>query len=126
MRNKKEPCVHFTGIQHKVCKAGISYDRFSKGLPCISELNAVETCEKFLQPTPEQIAADEAVFKQHMERMEKVFAALGPIRKEQKGKNWSGTITCPACGGKLHLSHAAYNGHMHGRCETPDCVSWME
>lgn len=31
-----------------------------------------------------------------------------------------------ACGGKLHLSQSSYNGHVHGKCETPDCVSWME
>ena len=35
-------------------------------------------------------------------------------------------IECPACHGRLHLSQAAYNGHVHGKCETEDCVSWME
>lgn len=119
-------CVHFTGVQHNVCKAGVNYDTFTKGLPCLKELNAVETCDRFLAPTAEEIAADEAIHKQHMDRMALVFAAVAPIRKEQKGKNWHGVITCPACGGRLHLSHAAYNGHIHGRCETKDCVSWME
>lgn len=35
-------------------------------------------------------------------------------------------IECPKCKGRLHLSQAAYNGHVHGHCETEGCVSWME
>jgi len=35
-------------------------------------------------------------------------------------------IECPQCKGRLHLSQAAYNGHVHGHCETKGCVSWME
>lgn len=35
-------------------------------------------------------------------------------------------IECPVCHGKLHLSQARYNGHVHGRCETEDCLNWME
>lgn len=35
-------------------------------------------------------------------------------------------VECPACKGRLHLSQAAYNGHVWGKCETADCVEWME
>lgn len=35
-------------------------------------------------------------------------------------------IECPQCKGRLHLSQSSYNGHVHGHCETKDCVSWME
>lgn len=35
-------------------------------------------------------------------------------------------IECPVCKGRLHLSQSACNGHVWGRCETKDCVSWME
>jgi len=36
-------------------------------------------------------------------------------------------IDCPTkCGGKLHLSQAALNGHVCGKCTTEGCVSWME
>lgn len=35
-------------------------------------------------------------------------------------------IECPVCKGRLHLSQSAYNGHVHGKCETEGCVSWME
>ncbi len=35
-------------------------------------------------------------------------------------------VECPICKGRLHLSQSAYNGHCHGKCETDNCVSWME
>lgn len=43
-----------------------------------------------------------------------------------KGKSWAGVDECPVCKGKLYMSHAAYNGHVHGQCETKGCLSWME
>lgn len=44
-----------------------------------------------------------------------------------KGSGGIGEIACPCCdGGKLRYSVASYNGHMHGRCSTQGCVSWME
>ena len=44
-----------------------------------------------------------------------------------KGHGGYGAVDCPCCeGGKLQYSVASYNGHMHGRCTTKGCVSWME
>ena len=38
-----------------------------------------------------------------------------------------GEITCPVCKtGKLRYSRFGYNGHVHARCSTKDCVAWME
>ena len=54
------------------------------------------------------------------------MAVVPAIKKEHKGKDWHGVVECPVCRGSLYVSHAAYNGHVHGNCETPDCVSWME
>lgn len=36
------------------------------------------------------------------------------------------TVTQGRPEGRLHLSQSSYNGHVHGRCETDDCVRWME
>ena len=36
------------------------------------------------------------------------------------------TIACPNCGGDLVVVWASYNGHISGRCATPDCCEWME
>jgi hypothetical protein len=39
----------------------------------------------------------------------------------------AGEMECPVCKtGKLRYSRAAYNGHVHARCSTDDCVAWME
>lgn len=42
---------------------------------------------------------------------------------------WSGSgkMLCPICNkGELYYSRASYNGHVHARCSTENCVSWME
>lgn len=60
------------------------------------------------------------------------MAIVGPV--VGKWRTWTKTnrvakqevIECPKCKGRLHLSQAAYNGHVHGHCETKGCVSWME
>jgi hypothetical protein len=54
------------------------------------------------------------------------MAAASEIKERYRGKNWSGVIKCPACGGGLHVSHAACNGHVWGRCETDGCAAWIE
>lgn len=62
-------------------------------------------------------------------RTKKVFAVLAGIaawRKQHKGKSHAEVVECPACKGRLHLRIAAVNGHVWGRCETADCVSWVE
>lgn len=39
----------------------------------------------------------------------------------------AGEMACPVCKtGKLQYSRSSYNGHVHGKCETPGCVAWME
>ena len=47
-----------------------------------------------------------------------------------KSGNWFtgvGEMTCPICKtGKLRYSRSSYNGHVHARCTTINCVAWME
>ncbi len=53
----------------------------------------------------------------------------GPVLKAWRKKEPYGkqeVIECPVCKGRLHLSQSSYNGHVHGRCETDDCLNWME
>jgi hypothetical protein len=45
----------------------------------------------------------------------------------RKGQGGADSIPCPICTtGRLYYRVAAYNGHMHAKCETEGCVSWME
>lgn len=141
---------------HGYCKAGVVYlDQFGrapiedaaqhkaaglrgyyasagifKRICCTSGGNASEDeqrakCPKWERTTQEQAEqiADEqdASWTRHM----MVMGAVAEWRKKPpRGK--SEVIECPACKGRLHLRQAASNGHVHGHCETPGCVSWME
>ena len=90
-------------------------------------------CDKFTEPTEEEIAADEAEMDRHMQRMQLTFAVIARVKKKHD-KSWSGVEKCPVCGNKLHLQlnvfFSEYQGehqkHLHGRCETQGCVAWME
>ena len=58
--------------------------------------------------------------------MKLVFHAMYLCRKDAGGKTGiEGTIECPKCNGKLHYSISSHNGHLHGNCETKDCLSWV-
>lgn len=90
-----------------------------------SEEEQLALCPKWLRATREQGEAQFREYNESTERMRKVMPVVAVWRKKPpRGKQE--VIECPACKGRLHLSQAAYNGHVHGRCETADCVSWME
>lgn len=135
-------CIHYRynrdvkKDQPDTCEAGVDYKRW-RGVthasqPCFlddktgeSKPNALP-CEHLRRPTAEEIALHEEWRKARMNRMAVVMTAITPWRKAHKGKSAHEVVECPICKGRLHLSIAAYNGHIHGRCETADCVSWME
>ena len=57
--------------------------------------------------------------------IEIVFPAISEWRNKLPiGK--ADVVECPICKGRLRLSQAECNGHIHGNCETDGCVSWME
>lgn len=120
-------CKHFTGIQNDICKAGIRYDDV-KPVPCLVKYRRKDSpmCARYEEPTDEEVAEDEAYIQARMEMHSKAGSIIVEIKRQHKGHNWRGVLDCPVCGGRLHVSHAAYNGHVHGRCETEDCLSWME
>lgn len=142
-------CVHYQrrgGMPHReACAKGIVYDDLAKvselgdwgsmlRLPCIrdhhieSERKGQPLCEcPHLQwPTLAESEAHEKEMAAHMEKMMVALIAIDPIRKKRKGHDWNGTIECPNCKGKLHVRHSGYNGHVWAKCETDDCVSWIE
>lgn len=60
---------------------------------------------------------------------EKLVLALNGIRdwrKANKGVNKTETVECPVCKGRLLLSIARSNSHVWGKCETLNCVQWIE
>lgn len=142
-RQKIGRCVHFDGLpigerepSGKRCRAGVDYRALVGGpdegwacrAPCIttSRSNDVVPCTSYRDPTPDEIAESEAEFQSVMNRMRVVMTGIAPWRKAHKGQSFAEVVECPACKGRLHLSIAAYNGHVHGHCETAGCASWME
>lgn len=107
-------CVHFTGIQKNVCKAGVLYQSLMvegwKGLPCIAtgKLTHEErcaACPHFKLPTPEEVKEELEGFAK---AFEKIAAGLStcceaPLNTAETKR--SVTKTCSKCG---HMV-------MHGR-----------
>ena len=82
------------------------------------------TCASYEEPTEEEIRDQENDFATAFLNINKARKAIVK-HIEESGIN-SGSIPCPICSkGQLRYSRA-YNGHIHGRCTTPDCVNWME
>lgn len=101
------------------------------GQPCIHGHllpDATAVCPHWIRSTREEgeKRADEwaAVIKKFTLVTPVVSAWRTWTKKNRVAKQE--VIECPVCKGKLHLSQAAYNGHVWGKCETQGCVEWME
>jgi hypothetical protein len=132
-------CQHYargTGAA-MVCAAGcdinavqrvVAGDRGRSWGPCIEGHTLREPlshCSKWIRRTREQGEKRADDLERCLSRMTKVMPVVAEWRKKPPiGK--AEVITCPACGGRLHLSQSSFNGHVHGQCETSGCASWME
>jgi hypothetical protein len=126
------------GIGHETCAAGVNYaqafDRSKPGIenrtPCSPPI--VPGREQMLCPIDGFVAKGiEAATREHDERealfeavMRRVTKAIEAIDATGNGPR-SGVIACPTCHSDLHYSIAS-NGHRVARCDTPDCVSFIE
>lgn len=93
-----------------------------------SEEEQVARCPKWERVTEEQARAEAEAGESYFARLMLVMGVVSSWRTWTKKNRVAKAevIECPACKGRLHLSQAAYNGHVHGKCETAGCVSWME
>lgn len=98
--------------------------------PCIGghkATDAVAICPKWERRSLEHAEQKADSVEAAMKRMSVVMPAVSAWRIKPKPKqDRREVIECPKCKGRLHLSQSSYNGHVHGHCETPGCVSWME
>lgn len=118
-------CVHFTGVQHKTCKAGVSYDSLPKGRvfdACLSSVDGI--CASLQRRTREQA---EAEVREEELAIERVMLCRSAITDRHGAETRvRGQIECPTnCGGTLRYSIAS-NGHIHAACSTQECARWME
>ncbi len=137
MRGSRQFCNHFRSMsEHKECAAGVAYESL-RGIPfdkrpcfCTNGKPHGGGCDKAEYPTPEEIAARDAEIQRHFQDMALVRTAIvahlgGHWKKGMEGGG--GSIPCPVCEkGSVRFSRSGYNGHIHARCSTPDCVAWME
>jgi hypothetical protein len=123
---KRDPwCRHRTPFtkEFPTCKVGIDFHKFDKAkMPCLGEAPGV--CPQFANWTPEELAAREARIEQHMRAIGVIRPAI--VAQVKATGIRAATIPCPACKtGTVHYSQAS-NGHVHARCSTAGCASWME
>lgn len=128
-------CRHRTPFtdEHPVCKVGVDYHAFPTPwygpngmMPCLGETpEARARCNQYSGYTAEEIAAAESELSAR-------FARIGAIRKaiiaeHDASGSTGGDMPCPACKtGIVSWSRARSNGHVHARCSTDGCASWME
>lgn len=88
-------------------------------------------CDRFTEPTNEQVAEAEKERKASIERFKKVLPLISEI-KDGSQKSGHGVSICPVCGGSLVWRLNVFGNpkrpkkHLWGRCETPGCVNWIE
>lgn len=117
---------------NKTCEAGVTYRDLSGGglhkLPCIAKYATADStkCDKREEPTQAEIAEVKREMEALDRRVDKMLTFAAQIRRDHKGQNAKGGSPCPVCGKTLHWTHAATNGLVWGKCETPDCLAWME
>lgn len=142
IQNEMQNCVHFNGVQHDRCKAGVSYHALHgtgagcfAALTCLGEDSRVKRdreaplCTLKQLPTREKVEAD---LKSEAEMFDKTVTAMHAAKADAKakglgvGNGGSSQIECPlGCGGNLRYRVAGVNGHMHAACEN-GCGNWME
>jgi hypothetical protein len=148
---RNDTCRHYNGtFDNKTSDAGVLYrdvtpDPDSPGcalrIPCkttcgfttkrqLDEFAKRGTCSKFELLTQDEFdkreAETEAALQESLRRMELVAPLIRRIKSENRKKSNSGTETCPACGKDLYWSISGYNGHVHMRCQTANCIAFME
>lgn len=99
---------------------------FHTTCPCFKPTSG---CDKAEYPTPAEVAESEKELDtkvlQIITAREYIVAAIGPY---VRGSCESGRLDCPICrqANTLVFSRSGYNGHVHAKCDTKDCVAWME
>lgn len=138
IQKNMQDCRHFNGIQNKCCEAGVNYEALTEDgkykLPCLKAIIGLKRdparCDKFATMTREEAEKDaDSSLTQQAKTLLAMMAAHEDAKRKGfgKGKGGHDSFPCPTgCGGHLYYRVASVNGHMHAKCETSNCVSWME
>ena len=125
-------CKNFNGMVNGQCKAGVTYadvrvvtEGKPHRYPCWISDGCTSGCQHAVFPTQEEAEERE---RKVQKSMENYTTARNAIVAHTEGKRGvAGSIECPVCKtGVLRFSIAGCNGHIHAKCNSEGCVSWME
>jgi len=145
-------CLHFIGGCADTCAKGVKYADVKKqhnpplqyryhrergtpymrtaSLPCFKDKAFGAVCDLAEFPTTDQIMkhdADSEAFVARMLTTRKTILADIATKQIPDDGSSAGTIPCPICGtGEVRYRRSGYNGHIHAKCSTENCVAWME
>lgn len=131
-------CRHFNGMMNETCDVGVSYSelteahRFSPPCYVSSRTDDREkvVCAKYSPLSPEEVETEEREFKERMKfTLEARRRCVEDSERQEfklKVRGVEGTVECPKCQGKLQYSRSEYNGHIWAKCDTKECLQWIE
>lgn len=131
---KKGICVHYNSVLHeKTCIKNINYKELSGGtliifnLPCVKsgEGKSGITCDEYLEPTQEQLDQYRKDTDEFFDKAIRNLHLTGVMKKELPNGG-TGEMECPECKGVLHYAVNSGNQHTSARCETENCLGWIE
>lgn len=127
-------CIHYgRKTMNATCAAGVDYLAKWENVPfderaCFLDAGKPKPnarhCEHLRLPTAEEIERRRVWSAAHIE---KLTAAMVKIMEWRENRTQDAEIIpCPTCGGRLHVAVARRNGHMAARCETRDCIQFIQ
>ena len=130
-------CKHYDGREITIgkgkCRVGID-PRVSycagkslgmiRRIPCLKSNVDAPPCHLAEFPTREEVDAQNAAFSAYVDD----FLKWMPIAREAMlaTKSDGGCMDCPKCKQGLRWAKDRGNGHIHAKCDTEGCLSWME
>lgn len=110
-----DKCVHFRGIQHQTCAAGIvMYDLdpdpqpnqfgVAKRIPCLKDNTTTAVCASCHYPTPDEVAAHEVKMNTAMARMAARNLVIGAAHAD---KPVSTVYVCERCDPRTVVTSSA-------------------
>lgn len=109
--SRMQTCVHFNGIMHEVCCAGVNYkalaqtNNLPQAQPCLLELgdpNNHGTCQKAVYPSrAEAVAAVEVQEERLAERLAQLEKSVCPVCRQSVRQRQVGSCVYGTCGHRL-------------------------
>lgn len=127
---RKGACKHFNGIQNDECAAGIRLDSIPRirtggvSLPCL-RADGKTACSKWEEPGDGELLAAEEDLKRLLLRLEQALPWINAMKAKFPNGTHREIDTCPVCG-KTIAFRIASNHHMAARCETENCITFIE